>query len=182
MPPRTRSCRLPGSASRASEVESAPRSHPWRAAKGCRPIGGNRRCAAANNPLDCLLALRSRFDSFDGFQRSPSVTYAHAANHRRDGFQRSPSADWSALAAWQTRAAEIARVTSRFLSAHLPLLAVIARCTNVLTNAPFGRFARAFDLALRGLLASFRVLAARESGYANHRLPRRIRDVVPAGK
>lgn len=55
---------------------------------------------------------------------------------------------------------------SRFSGARLPLLTVIARCTNVRTNASSGRFARAFDLALRGLLASFRAPAARGSGCA----------------
>ena len=47
-----------------------------------------------------------------------------------------PVTDWSALAAWQMSTAGIALVTSRFPGTHLPLLTVIARCTNVLTNAP----------------------------------------------
>lgn len=65
-----------------------------------------------------------------------------------------PFAGCPALAAWQTRTAVNARVTSRFPSAHLPLLTVIARCTNVVT----------FGLALRfasGMLADYRVPSAR---------------------
>lgn len=108
----------------------------WRAAKGCSPIGCNRRCATADNSLDCPPALRSRYSFGKPATGTFACASAHAANHRRDGFHGSPSADWSALATWQTRTAGIARVTSRFPSAHLLLLAVIARCTNVLTNAP----------------------------------------------
>lgn len=81
-------------------------------------------------------SLRSRYSFGKRATGTFACASAHAANHRRDGFQRSPSADWSALAACQARTAGIALVTSRFPGAHLTLLTVIARCTNVLTNAP----------------------------------------------
>jgi hypothetical protein len=44
-------------------------------------------------------------------------------------------------------------------------------------KSSFGRFVRTYNLALRGLLASFRVLAARGSACATIELPRRICDV-----
>lgn len=91
----------------------------WRAAKGCSPIGCNRRCATADNSLDCLLPLRSRF----GNPRRRIVAYwtwqscglrdacAHGRRSICEACHWHPIADWTSLT-------------------------VIARCTNVLTNAP----------------------------------------------
>lgn len=49
-------------------------------------------------------------------------------------------------------------------------------------KSSFDRFLRTYNLALRGLLASFRVLAARGSACATIELPRRICDVGFSGK
>lgn len=156
-----------GSASRPTEVESLPWSHAWRSAKGCRPLGDNPRCASVDNPVNCLLKLRSRFVFGKRATGTFSCACAHAAVPRRDGslwvaVRRMPSSRSMVDTHGGKRSGDVAFPWCASAAARSDC----KMCVGTYKSS-FGRFVRTYNLALWGLLASFRVPAARGSACAN---------------